>query len=161
MAEPMNLENIVDDNKKSNDENSESVSNILLQVGTENESADASTSNSVNDSTQSNDIRRLFYTSGIKRKIESILEPESNEESKILFEEVDRESTANEKVSSNVGQPRRWTVDEDDRLVQAVKMFGETDWKINSDFVGTRDNGKSAILARNPHALLMILIPHL
>jgi len=36
--------------------------------------------------------------------------------------------------------PRKWLMDEDDRLSVAVKTFGESDWKINSEYVGTRDN---------------------
>lgn len=90
--------------------------------------------------------------------MDSISEASSNQSSTISAKKIclaENEKTKNDKDdndSSNLLKdanndglssaiPRRWTPEEDDRLLQAVKLFGEVDWKLNSDFVGTRDNG--------------------
>ena len=36
----------------------------------------------------------------------------------------------------------RWTKSEDERLQVAINIFGEENWRIISDYVGTRDNSK-------------------
>lgn len=40
----------------------------------------------------------------------------------------------------NSSQPRRWSVDEDERLRKAVSSIGEVNWKGIADVVGTRTN---------------------
>ena len=59
--------------------------------------------------------------------------------------------------SSEFNNPRRWNTEEDERLLQAVKLFGEIDWKLNSDFVGTRDNGKTIIIHLHNYTIFFIL----
>lgn len=94
---------------------------------------------------------------GTKRSIDSSSDISSNQSStvsakKICLAEnvkpmkakdtIDLSSQVKDIHSDNgsTAIPRRWTPEEDDRLLQAVKLFGEVDWKLNSDFVGTRDN---------------------
>ena len=38
--------------------------------------------------------------------------------------------------------PRKWTEIEDDRLRDAVKLHGQSNWKLVASHVGSRDNGK-------------------
>ena len=38
---------------------------------------------------------------------------------------------------------KRWSKEEDERLKNAINLFGETSWKTVSDYVETRDNSKS------------------
>lgn len=37
---------------------------------------------------------------------------------------------------------RKWTEDEDLRLLQAIELYGIEDWKKVADHVGTRDGGE-------------------
>jgi hypothetical protein len=43
--------------------------------------------------------------------------------------------------SSNSRDKGRWTKEEDDRLRNAVKLYGHNNWKQVCTLVGTRDNG--------------------
>ena len=49
-------------------------------------------------------------------------------------------------TTRNVFAYSRWTQLEDDKLKQAVEIYGDNCWKTISDYVGTRDNSKSALL---------------
>ena len=39
------------------------------------------------------------------------------------------------------GDNSKWTKEEDERLIRAMKMIGLPHWKEMSEIVGTRDNG--------------------
>jgi len=36
--------------------------------------------------------------------------------------------------------PRKWTTEEDNRLREAISLYGELNWRVIANFVGTRDN---------------------